>query len=556
MDEFMINKSLSENAPKFDFENRNFIYVADSNGSQSYPSGQIRFDLSSIANSDSWNNWSESYVQIPIVANLHAITGTLTAGKNDHAMSLKTGIHNFIDSVSVTIDNKTVVEPINGSNIAVNYKLMTEMSQDDLHKHKDTLMYYPDNAESLSYAAGGVSAEAIGEYNNVIAEDAFDPDNSYGSDQTQNKGRLERMKMTNYNPANTKFAYFTSAANCQSKLKSYQVTSTTDVTQYIMANIPLKFLHSIFKEMPLIRGSYIQMNINCNTYNGVYNTAALAYTSISSITTPYHTCPMQLSPLGAGNGLELTEDTGNGKFSLNVGITKATNEAASISHSQTQCKMYVCQYRLNPSFQESYMRNRSRTVYFEKYMISTLKNVTVGAQFNHLVTSNIAKPRWLLVVPQLSDSVNGLTQAANGLQAVTGGLLSAKEGPWSSAPSTTMLGASVTNYQVKLSGRSHYPNAVNYGFENWLHEQQGVNAVNGAGALGITSGLLNQSMYEHGYSVLYTDLSRKTGEAEDKSPRSIEVSGQNNTLATVDYICIVGYEDEVQLDVFSGKRLV
>ncbi len=52
------------------------------------------------------------------------------------------------------------------------------------------------------------------------------------------------------------------------------------------------------------------------------------------------------------------------------------------------------------------------------------------------------------------------------------------------------------------------------------------------------------------------DLSRKLDVASDQANKSIEIVGTNNTNATVDIICFIGYEKSFKLDMYSGKLVL
>ena len=42
-------------------------------------------------------------------------------------------------------------------------------------------------------------------------------------------------------------------------------SSNTDNVHYILATIPLKIIHDLFRKMPLVKGAYVRLILNLNT---------------------------------------------------------------------------------------------------------------------------------------------------------------------------------------------------------------------------------------------------------------------------------------------------
>ena len=95
-----------------------------------------------------------------------------------------------------------------------------------------------------------------------------------------------------------------------------------------------------------------------------------------------------------------------------------------------------------------------------------------------------------------------------------------------------------------------------YGFEEWLNEVRGSNALNGGISLGLTSGLLSQNDWENGYRFCYIDLSKRMSQANDDISRSIQVSFTNAASYTMDYFYIIGYEKQLQISTSTGALII
>jgi hypothetical protein len=128
--------------------------------------------------------------------------------------------------------------------------------------------------------------------------------------------------------------------------------------------------------------------------------------------------------------------------------------------------------------------------------------------------------------------------------------------PFSSSPGTTGFQAAISSLNILVSGQNIYQSNYMYGFEEWLQEVRGSNAINGGIPLGLSSGLLSQNDWENGYRFCYVDLSKRMSQANDDISRSIQVSFQNASAYTSDYFFIIGYEKSIQLSTSTGALII
>ena len=113
---------------------------------------------------------------------------------------------------------------------------------------------------------------------------------------------------------------------------------TKDVTYHILATIPLKIIHDLFKKLHLTKGMYMRMVLNLNTQCSTTcvlapnaGTAAnIEYTSFTT-TSLNGVLPFMLSPTGTGNGFLATGVTG----------VKATLGNATTSYPQHYDKLQI-----------------------------------------------------------------------------------------------------------------------------------------------------------------------------------------------------------------------
>ena len=169
----------------------------------------------------------------------------------------------------------------------------------------------------------------------------------------------------------------------------------------------------------------------------------------------------------------------------------------------------------------------------------------------------MSKARWLLLCTYLSASVNGSVNVSGPYKdGNANGAYSTLNSIFSSSPCTCMKGTSWTNFNVKVGGINHYSNAIQYSYEQYMMEMRQM-GINGGLVSGLSSGLISASDFDSGsYGFVFVDLSRKLDIATDLANKSIEIVGTNNTNATVDIICFIGYEKSFKIDVFSGKLII
>ena len=145
-------------------------------------------------------------------------------------------------------------------------------------------------------------SEGVGEFNNVITDVLFAANGSYsGTKNAVNSGRAERMMNTSFDPATLAFPS-TNAARCNSSGKSYSVTNVANVLNYyIMATIPLRILHDVFRKLPLMRNAYFRiiLNTNCQSLSSVTATTTGTLYSTYSSSSQNGVLPFQISPLGS-----------------------------------------------------------------------------------------------------------------------------------------------------------------------------------------------------------------------------------------------------------------
>jgi hypothetical protein len=149
--------------------------------------------LAGISNSGKYLDALQSFIVVPLVMTLVSTEGNINNASLENAFSasLKNGFGNLIHSMQIECTNNSVVSTISYTNMAINYKLLTEMSTNDTATMASTINFAKDDPLSISYQ-GVPSAQGLGECNNTINQQLFNPTQGYAKSAfSQNKGRRE-----------------------------------------------------------------------------------------------------------------------------------------------------------------------------------------------------------------------------------------------------------------------------------------------------------------------------------------------------------------------------
>jgi len=561
MDEFAYYNAQNEQKNEFIFQNVQHVWCPDQN-SGSYPNGQVLFDLASLSNSGKFIDFQQSYIVVPLVVTTICTGSTAPSAENAFLTSLKNGYHQLINSMSVEITNAQVVSLTNFSNLDINYKLLTTCSREDELNFLPSINFHKDTAESIMYA-GVAGTVGLGEYNNVIRQTTFTSGTGWGKTGWNfNGGRLQRMMNTSFDPINSIYgsggAKLVNESAVKAVGKNYYTSAgtNTDNVHYILATIPLKIIHDLFRKMPLVKGAYVRLILNLNTQCQSVITLTTGNYSTYTTTSLNQTFPAMISPIGANEGFVISGTT---SVTVGVGIAKSYNTATSYSHPVSTCRFYARMCEMTPTAEESYLSAvPTKTILYNDILSYQSLNNSAGSNVSQILTNGVSRPRYLLIVPQLAGTINGSSVAnlTTSYSAGVGVLGTPMNSPFSSSPGTTAPQASITNLNVLVSGQTIYQSNYTYGFEEWLQEVRGSNALNGGISLGLSSGLLSQNDWENGYRFIYVDLSRRISQPNDDISRSIQVIFTNSATFATDYFFIIGFEKQIVISTSTGSLII
>lgn len=536
------------------FVSKEILYIQDQNNGNY--AGQIQFDCSSLANNQRWLNYKEGLLEIPFMINLKSSTD-VTAGTivNAFTAGLKNGYYQIIDSMQVDLNNQNIVQLQNNLNMLVNYKVLTSFSQDDLNKLGSVLGIFPDSADSYTFSAGA-SANGDGYANNrnIIKSSSFIARNTTNEGFTKRQSSTTAYSsvaalQTDYLPTTGTGTVAEAIYNAEARnyfSEDAGAASARIYTWVIMATIRLKDICDFFDKVPLMKGANFRFTINYNACQTTVTSVAAGPTMVTTthIQLSGHSNPVMLASSAANNSNNgLVAGAAGGIFTIVSGVVKTPLTTTPLSAFST-CRLYVPAYKLDPVYDLNLIQSNpvSKIKYYDYYTY-TVSGTGAGASFNSILTNGIVNPKAIIVVPYVSP---GSAAAVNALNLQTYQTL------FDSAPGTTSPSASINHFQVLIAGENVFNIDEQYTFSQFMDEFQHINALNGSQDTGLNSGLISDYMWRNGYRFYVCDLSRRL-KYEDKIPKSVMVSGTNNTPVPMDYICFILFEKEVNIKTSTGE---
>ena len=172
------------------------------------------------------------------------------------------------------------------------------------------------------------------------------------------------------------------------------------------------------------------------------------------------------------------------------------------------------------------------------------------AGFNFLVSNGLPNLKSIVIMSFLPAAGNGVaTATAEYVSTPVNSLLS----PFASSGGTPDP-ISLTNLNIQISGKNLFNDNIQYDYQEFLHQFVSSNQLNGSLTTGLASGLIGESEWSDLYRYYYADCSRGLPQEAGVS-RSIQISGTNNSLVSVNLMIFASFTRSITIDVRSGVRI-
>jgi hypothetical protein len=570
------------------YKQRQYVWTNDINQSN-YSSNQLQYDLTTLYNESSLIDWANNVELICPVVTVLSVPTIQDPTKNNYALTYKNGYHNIINSVYMESDGQTIHQASQNTNYYVSFKKNTSLNMNDIKTRGALNGIYPDNFNSWKYINTSVANNASitgldcgsGSVNNVIYRDF----NDLANNPAYNEGAYFRAQKTGGFTANNNGTnnnnlgakYLNNSINELQDYVQYDPVGTvaagpnqigTQKTQniifYTTMVIKLGDISDFVKNLPLCR-LYMRLTITLNmgSFNFQYKSLAgsnqATIMGVTGSSFPFNTNPIMISKLNTdvnnlNGGLNLvTNGQGtieSGKVSIQIAKNNINLSNTMYSHQLNSTRVYAPVINLEPELEKEYlMNNLDRTIRWRDIYSTQLSNIQPSAQFNYVVTNGLSGIKSVLVIPFVSEVVNDVNamSVANGV-----GLgLSPALSPFASEPSTTSPLLQISQFNLLLAGRQVLNQNMIFGFEQFMQNLYGCNAINGGATEGLNSGLIGFNEFLNNYKYYYVNCEYQN--SSDIGPKSVAIQGINNNLVAISLYIFVEYEKECELNIETGK---
>lgn len=566
-DKILIDESISgQNQEDWkSFTNdKNVSYVNDQqNGSYS---NQVSFDLSSLVSQNSWMALQEGYVLMPFCTTASFATAQ-TAAITSKFLCLKDNFINYVDSIQLFVNGTQLIDQTTYSNFPLQIIDKLTMSQDDLTVKGSSLNIAPDTTTSQRFSATATGS-GDGIFNNVTnigytagtatvtGTPGIIPDPNI-----VNEGMQKRLK-TVWDPTTTQapttWASAVSNLGAQILAPYFSSDGTTKKvgTWNYVVYLPLKRMGDLFGKYPLVKGSQIRLVINFNSSVQTITVGATTPATYQIASNPVMSSGNTVTTLVSNSaaGLGYVAATGVPVIGVASACTITTaiqttpvgyalNSTAQKGYSQLpQCRVYLPQYKVNPTYETRLLSNRKQTLKYIDWYQQPILGVATGSGFSQTLTTALPNVQMLIMVP-FQNGAASLYAAAT---------CSQFQSPFDTAPATCLpagMGA-FQNFNVSVSGQNVFNQNANYDFDIWSQEITKV-GLNAGLSRELSSGLLGLNEWIWSPFVV-VDLSRRE-ESANNTYQSVVVNGTNSSGVKVDYYCFIGYEKTIEIDILTGS---
>jgi hypothetical protein len=568
------------------FQRRDVLSCIDLN-TMNYASNMCTIQTDVLTNSSKWLNLYEGVLIVPISIFLTTSNVSTAAGNAfnpaatpcDYALGIKNSFLTMIHNISVQYNGVTITNQIPLCSMFNCFKLLTSMNSSDFASFA-SIGFSPDSLSSMAYSATATPG-GIGMMNNANYAVPKSVTGSAIPAGSCNIGFLQRQNYFSYDPSAVGGGF--TAASCGLVYKSYIGTPVAPVgtassgiwSQFILAQIRLRDLHDVFAQMPLLKGSFLRLQLGLNNTsftfsatNAVLNAAgtaigtpsALFLTGLNSALGGVN--PLMVASTLTNNGsnplLYPTPTVANGTpavttsyiASIQVGMTCLNTTQVQFGATQMgnlirSVTLTVPAYSFAPDIELSYLSQGQKKVVYNELFQYTIFNVANSGTINAIVSNGMLAPQEIYIVPVISGSTNFLN--SNGTLA-----LPAFQSPFDpcGGGSSSYI-AQLTNVNVVVAGSNLLQKNTQYIFEAYGQNYNGqAGQVNGNLADSLGSGLIDELGFFYS-PFYYCNLSRGLA-SDDLVLKSISVVAQNVSGYQLDLYVFITHKMDFTVDLRTG----
>lgn len=565
-DELLYKLAETDDIEEKPFLEKSLVFIMDQNPT-SYSTNEIIFETGTLSSNGRYNDYRDAFISIPLVITASGIDFTAASNKDtDFLLALKNAHLNLIQSLTIDVNNTNAIQNCSYVNMLLNYKLHSEMSNDDVDLNGPTIGYGKDGNgwryESAASASGRGLCNNLN--NNVMKQ--MPSGQQYGD--LCNEGMWKRQQnFMRVTPTADNGRSLVLSSNTVLKNQGINYvdagaySGTNYKVWYIDAIIRLKDL-LFFNKMPaLTKGAFIRIKMTVNQCSFQVSKSAggmLDYVANSMSIGPNGINPLMFAasnvPYQSNFGVaSATDTTSNASFieggsscipvstTISCAVNVCRNSTLNLLHPKQTCRLYIPAYVLHPSYEASYIEKPIRRFKYTDVTQFTVSNCTSGSAFNAQITQGLKHIQRLIICPIMNASAHGSETTA----------FSALYSPFNTDGCGTCSPYVLSNFQVQIGGKNVFNNPINYNYELYLSELQNY-GVNSNLTTGMTSGRISLHDWNNNYGFIVVDLSRRYN-VDDDASLSVQISGTFTSLKAMDLYCFLEYQKEGQIDVTNGQ---
>ena len=484
---------------------------------------------------------------------------------------MKNGYHNLIDSCKVVYDNVTIQEHVDRSTFYTSFKMHSQMTVNDEAAIGSTIGYAKDTPTSWKYNKGGVggtvSEQGSGLCNNIPRTVTG---SAYTDEPFVNKGMRMRQSYVS-DPANSadligkQNGFITNSTNYVD-LVAGATHKLSYTVYYFNALIRLSDISDVMSKFPLVKGGLLNLELNLNLGSLMVNPAAAPtagepygpnaatftlgtksrVTQQQTLFNSTNVCPFMLAPT---NSVESVIDQAQSQIVAGVYIGKVTSSiAGSIGpnhsnlnippHTRQYCRIIVPQYEMQASVALAYTKNNIvKSIDYDVLQYTRVESKK-SSSTNVAISESCVNPVGLLCIPMLNQDSN------DGLDPISS--------PFTTEPATSSP-VSLSSFNVDLNGTPVYTNGnINYGYEHYLNEINGMMSSSGNRGVGFGSGI-SLLEFNNNYKYYYVNLERRV--ADEIQAKSVKLRFANNSLVDLSVHTFLVLRKNISIDTVTGKLL-
>jgi hypothetical protein len=528
------------------FQQKKWAYITDNSSNGGVFSGQLQFNLQTLANLSQWSDLSQGIINFPVRLQLQNTNATLSADAGVSAMTacVKNGFHQFVDSVQITIGGTTCQSSQIFENVSTTFKILSEWSLEEYRKWGPSLGISFDD---YKLAADGAATT----YNGIANSAATTIIPSYKGFTLpvgNNDGFKERVHHINNVAATagsldtslTSNVILSNPATLGKGRAQYSVRPTAGANAFTLmtiATVRLKDISDVCAKLPPMKNlkGFIYVNYNAGTYTFTTDkTTATTFKSATPSVNFGHTMPAQLGSFTAA----AADVDPVWKFIADVAGT--TTDNCTVAH--VNARLHVPYYVANPETDKALSFKKSIR-YNERFITSF--TVDAAQAYTGTLSPGVVNPKRVVLLPLLVG--DGSTSTAGSVLSLS---TAPEMNPWAHEPAGSSPFACITNLQFIVGGVPMFQTPCDMDYQQFMLElaQQGCE-----GGLDIqqTSGILDQRRWDQLYRFYTCDIGRRMG-SEDGASKSVIVQMTNGTKSKMKVIAMIYYEREIEVDTVMG----